>query len=465
MKKWERRQVVVVRNYLATYPLGKDGVAFGTAPASYIRLDKAHVQKVTKRVDTSGIWPKSENPENCFGVTNEADQTHGIYCKAKGPSEYKLFFDAITARISASRENAKKIHEHGKPLDLVTKQVKKPLALAVAKAGIESKEWTETLIQYHAILDEWRPVLNLHKEFVELYHEKTMDYIDWFTGVGATNTLVEEMISTEERQLTTWRDTFSNNDAIRDTVVKATEECFFREDFFPTVEIFAGYADSIDLYNKYRREVLQRTDGDTYEEQKERLGALTRFLGAFPPSSAIDLKEGYETGSIRVKSRVYEFQSQGPNRDDGAELRAQVVEDMHVLPMFSVSGFEMLTADYGTVLWNNISWVWFHPQLPFTLRFNYKRDSNVFAYHKPRSALKPGQYAVLPSFKWNGSNGLQPIVGQGAELDPAIAPNFATATCIEGAAPLPVLLTVALTKHICFVTQNAFGYGNPNGVF
>ena len=129
-----------------------------------------------------------------------------------------------------------------------------------------------------------------------------------------------------------------------------------------------------------------------------------------------------------------------------------------------------MSQDHGSVLWNKASgrsarirpasgasltsvaraqtsWVWFHPQLPFTLRFNFKRADSLFAFHGVKGDAKPGQHTVLPSWKWNGKNGLQPVLSASAQLDPEIKSQFCSVVVTAGQVPLPVLVRSQSLLH------------------
>ena len=121
-------------------------------------------------------------------------------------------------------------------------------------------------------------------------------------------------------------------------------------------------------------------------------------------------------------------------------------------------GFEIVSAtDYGAVLWNKSSWVWWHSEVPFSLRWNFKKAEGLFAYHGVKGEPKEFQHVVLPSWKWNGKNGLQPVLASNAQLAPEIKANFASVVIANGSLPLPALLLVAMMKHIRYIMFEMFG--------
>jgi len=307
---------------------------------------------------------------------------------------------------------------------------------------------------YHAALEEWRPVLKNMSKFSELFHPKTRDYIEWFIEAGGG--LSQEIATADEQQLKNWHKIFMDVETVKDKVSKATEVSFFREDFKPTLQFCQDCLTLLEQYNVYKSQVLKASAGDEFQPMQQKLEALIKFLSSFPTSGEVDMCEGFNAGALKVGNFQWVYEHMPKVAQGHVEFRAKAQPEMH--PFYTVGGFEIVSSDHGTVLWNKSSWVWFHPQVPFTLRFNYKRADSLFAWHGVKGDCKKAQHAVLPSWKWNGKNGLQPVLAASATLDPAIKSQFASVVVTDGDVPLPVMLLAAMTQHIRYITFTLLGY-------
>lgn len=70
------------------------------------------------------------------------------------------------------------------------------------------------------------------------------------------------------------------------------------------------------------------------------------------------------------------------------------------LPFFVARGYETLSERHGTVLWNNVSWVWFHNRLRFTIRYNWRFNERTFEFHVgDEGKWVPGQTCATQRWK------------------------------------------------------------------
>lgn len=435
------------------YPAIKDIGQMKTdvVPKQFLRLDKSSLQQINVREEMSGLWPKKEVVQNCFMVCRDDDPQQYVVVKCNDADEYKKWFGDLYERIPRLKKEARDLHANGKGMSEVTKLIQLPLRIETMTKPDRAKDWVRQMGDYHATYDKWHPIMKMMVHFSELFHEKTRTYMEWFSEAGSG--LARDLSQAEDAQLENWRKKFMDIEEVKEKISKATEVSFFREDFESTIVFCQGNLTILELYNDYKSRVLQQSNGNEFEAMGTKLKALIKFLQAFPSSSEVSMDEGFSKGALKVGNQLWAFERMPEGH---IEFRSQKSPEM--FPFFNVGGFEIVSESYGTVLWNKTSWVWFHPNVPFTVRYNFKKADNLFSFHGVKGEPKKGQHAVMPSWKWNGTTGLQPVLSKDSELDPAIKAQFASVVIAQGDIPLPAMLLGAMMAHIKYITFTVLGY-------
>ncbi len=452
VKEWNDRLVVVCRNYVLVYPAASDvtKIKGDTVPKQFLRLDKCSLQTISVREELSGLWPKKEVVQFCFSVTRDDDAQQSVIIKCANADEYKQWFGDLYERIPRLKKEARELHAFGKGMAEVTKLIQKPIRVETMTKPDRAKDWVAMMADYHAHYDKWQPIMKMMVHFSELLHDKTRAYMEWFSEAGGG--LARDLSTAEDAQLENWRKKFMDIEEVKEKISKATEVSFFREDFEPTVAFCQGNLTILELYNDYKSRVLHQGNGTEFDAMATKLKALIKFLQAFPSSDEVNMDEGFNKAQLKVGNQNWLFE-----RMPEGHIEFRALKTPEMFPFFNVSGFQIVSESYGTVLWNKTSWVWYHPNLPFTLRYNFKKADNLFSFHGIKGEPKKGQHAVLPSWKWNGTTGLQPVLSKEAELDPQIKPQFASVIS-QGDMPLPCMLLGAMMAHIRYITFTALGY-------
>jgi hypothetical protein len=89
-------------------------------------LDTSSVGKVTSREDLTGIWPKKESVKDCFGVTNDEDQSIAIYVRFLTPADYSRFYNDLYERIPALKQDARDLNNWSCAITDLTKEMRMP---------------------------------------------------------------------------------------------------------------------------------------------------------------------------------------------------------------------------------------------------------------------------------------------------------------------------------------------------
>lgn len=95
-------------------------------PKAFIRLDKSSVSKVTVREELSGLWPKKEQVEYCFGIVRDDDSTIAMYIKCDSPGQYSEWYNELYERIPKLKSAYRELLKFNKPLAEITKLVRNP---------------------------------------------------------------------------------------------------------------------------------------------------------------------------------------------------------------------------------------------------------------------------------------------------------------------------------------------------
>lgn len=95
---------------------------------------------------------------------------------------------------------------------------------------------------------------------------------------------------------------------------------------------------------------------------------------------------------------------------------------------------------FGTVVWNTRTWVWYHPRYPHTIRFDLDAKTGVFKFRP--SPSQSGKNEGLPYADWLWENGkLKSMGSAGGKVAPS---------CLEwkldGDVPVPAILLAGMSE-------------------
>lgn len=159
--KWEEMLVVFYRNYVMWFQGTKESLRPDDYPKGYVRLDKSRLENIRVREDVSGIWPKREEVQNCFGVFHtEVKDSFGVF-RCHSSSQYDRMYGHLGKYMSEVQRAAKDLHRFGNDLDKLVKVVKMPMRLECNVNGSRVKEWTEKMVGLRDLYKEWSPNLQV----------------------------------------------------------------------------------------------------------------------------------------------------------------------------------------------------------------------------------------------------------------------------------------------------------------
>jgi len=219
--------------------------------------------------------------------------------------------------------------------------------------------------------------------------------------------------------------------------LKATlEDNFFIEDMKKLISDTEQFLKLINIYN----EAKKAFNGDTtvyFAEEKKALENITALCQRVPSSKEINFEQ-YEGGSARTQQLLWVYDKFGAvlkNENISASIVEPVSWDCKEPHVLKNQG-------YGFIIWNNKNWVWTHPKVPYTIRYDYEVQRSVFQQVMP--AKDPtGKKKMPPSLSdWQIKEaGIQAVTVGKKETPPAVPPDvFWT---IKGKIPPPIALLVA----------------------
>jgi len=285
--------------------------------------------------------------------------------------------------------------------------------------------------------------------FVQYYNANTKEYLNWVTAVGKISTNdggAEKYIKAHEaRQIDQFRLRFE--DACK-KVEEAFEQRFFKDDLEKIIKLGEDGVGWLDAIEKYYDAVHSIKYMETEDKIKRTtLSFYLTFFSKLPntrdlpinifakgPCGIMSIEKDCQKWRWDVEPKV--------NPTDPEKWKLECTSHKN-LPFWIISNsFEIRSAYYGAVLWNRVTWVWFHPRIRFVIRYHWKSKEKTFAFYTPKGEMKKGQ-CILPDFKFDPANG---------SINMIPTPGAKTENLVQwkayGPFPVPLLLTLALQNHL-----------------
>jgi len=197
-------------------------------------------------------------------------------------------------------------------------------------------------------------------------------YIKWFTN--KTTGVWEQLNSSQDGVLTNWKEAILKSiETFRDSL----ENNFFIEDLKKPMTDAEQFKKLITIYNEAKKTFL----GDEQIYFTEELQKLNNQLAIFQkmPSSKDINFDKYEGGSIRTEQLMWvydKFSHVLKNENVSAQIIEPITWDCN-------EPFLLKNQVYGFIIWNNKSWVWTHPKIPFIIRYDWEQTRTVFQQMMP----------------------------------------------------------------------------------
>jgi len=278
--------------------------------------------------------------------------------------------------------------------------------------------------------------------FLEYYNGPNRAYIDWFIGGEGPRNL---MVNSEEQVLKHWRDTIER--VSRDVAPYACDVRFFREDLEETVRQCEGAANMVDALNNFCREFHMDVNfHESYLDEKQKLKKWATYYKDYPSLKTIDYTS-YKGGSILGGQSQWTFELKGPT------LCLKCITGEMTQP-FNCQGPEFISFAYGNVLWNERSWVWFHAQTSFIIRFDWNKDRKMFVFvpnKQNESSAKKSPRAPNPDIQYADWIVEGPKLRNVAAAGKVTSPNPVWE--IQGSVPVPAALLAAMSVPILDVLK------------
>jgi hypothetical protein len=246
-------------------------------------------------------------------------------------------------------------------------------------------EWIDTMKRCRPEYERLMPQL-LKSRFMLDTYVNTQDpvaFLDWFFGDPRTGAggVKQEMDESEASVLAFLEKAILRHES---AIESALEQRYFKEDVEKVLRVARIVLTFVHAYHRYHEEVLNSPQRRFLRQQQALTAAIAQFE-RLPYSSALQrLMFDDQTGTVERDGERWGFSREGrlSSPDRGF--------------FFLFNGFNLSTEEdvAGGALWNTLHWVWFHPQLPFFIRYDYDRNTNTFNFHVPKR-LQPGEVYVF----------------------------------------------------------------------
>jgi len=302
----------------------------------------------------------------------------------------------------------------------------------------EADEWFKDMSMYK---EEYRKISNfmnssiLWAETMTINEDQTR-YIKWFTN--KTTGVWEQVNSSEEAVLTSWKEAITK---CPESLNDALENNFFLEDMKKPISDAEQFKKLITLYNEAKKAF--KADTTLYfQEELKRLNLQIAMYNKMPSPKDVSFDK-FEGGSLRTQQQMWVYDKFGAvlkNENISAQIIEPVVWDCKESHLLK-------NQTYGYVIWNNKSWVWTHPKIPYTIRYDFETQRSVFQQIMP--AKDPtGKKKTPPSLSdWQiKEGGIQAVTVGKKETPPAVPADVFWQT--KGNLPTPIILLVAIFQVI-----------------
>jgi len=302
----------------------------------------------------------------------------------------------------------------------------------------EAEEWLKDMIMYKAEYKKVSSFLNSSALWAETMavNEDQTRYVKWFTN--KSNGVWEQLNSSEETVLTSWKEAITKcGDSLRDSL----ENNFFLEDMKKPISDAEQFKKLITCYNEAKK-AFKGDETVYFAEELKKLNSQIAIFSKMPSPRDVSFDK-YEGGSVRTQQLMWVYDKFGAvlkNENISAQIMEPVVWDCkepHILK----------SQAYGFIIWNNKSWVWTHPKISFTIRYDFEQQRNVFQQIMP-SKDPSGKKPLPPSLSdWQiKESGIQAVTVGKKDVPPAVPADVFWQ--IKGNLPPPIILLVASFQAI-----------------
>jgi len=303
------------------------------------------------------------------------------------------------------------------------------------------------LRKYREEFKKWIPFVNSLSCFAEFQSGRTKGYISWF--LNKTKGVFEQLNNSEDSVLDNWKEQFTKAPQKMEELM---DTMFYMDDLQREVERFEKVFELIQIYNEVKRE-FHFDENIYFQDEGEVIDAWLTKLRTFPYARDVSMSE-YTGGTITGEEDSWVYSRE--------EMSVKWINRVGETVEFSCKDHEFTFIDpiYGSVAWNNRSWLWTHPRCPCLIRFDYYPSKGVFKQKFPK--IKPnikglGQVIDAPPLSdWQMAGGIMRAVTVGQRTpEPEVPP--VTEFSIEGNIPPPAALLAAIFYKIRDIMQELLG--------
>jgi len=289
-----------------------------------------------------------------------------------------------------------------------------------------AEKWIKDMVVWKAEVNKWADFVYQVQNFAEFYNGTIKSYIDWYSGLSGVDA---QMRNTEEEIIFKWREAIETQE---EHINKSLDVKYFREDFEKAIDNLKRCVEYIKYYNQFKREYRRDDTGDEYINKIPIFQQFITRLEKFPKTSEVNF-EGFTEGII------------GGATTDGDKVAWRFKESTlkcetneFVNHWDCSAAWQLTSAHYGVVVWNNTTWVWFLPShTKIKIRYDWDAASSTFIW-------KSNPDPKAPRFtNWYYSNNIVKSVGAATK-----PPKCLGWKVLRGALPPPVALLVAVYQDI-----------------
>ncbi|EFA80273.1 cytosolic regulator of adenylyl cyclase [Heterostelium album PN500] len=452
------RYFILHRNYIAYYKPGKmDGRPDDTQePQGYINLGECILEETKSLFKTQPLT---------FQIASKNGRNYII--RGKDERSIEQFLLLIRPRIqSLTTMTIASLGNVDQSLNTIMNLLPRPMKLPDRVKPDVSTKWIVEMTEYYNAYWTWEPYLMKVEQFSELCYGGIKSYVDWFVSSDGPRL---SMIRCEELVLDNWID------YIKKTALEITtyqDSRFFREDFDDITKHIRNMVILVDSYNLYMHKVHHSVKHvDKFLEEKQLFEQHLDIFSKMPSRHSINFNN-----IDGLPGKIYPAENSESNNNDDDEICWSFVRNtlIHCDSSDSLSDSKLGSSGeidewrfsegcfqhkhYGSVVWNNKSWIWTHPKTDYRIKFDWDNINQSFVYFQPvitsitisstnstpnklSITKKPHPDTVYADWKYS-SNALTAVV-VGNKAEPKIR-SFQ----IQGNVPVPAVLIAAMFSHI-----------------
>jgi len=251
------------------------------------------------------------------------------------------------------------------------------------------------------------------------------------------------MNDSEDSVLRYWADRIKK---VPQEMLDATESMFYLEDLQSVISEGEKAIKMIECSYRFQDEVHgQRTVN--FENEKQQITTIMQKLKTYPNSQDISMS-AFGDGGMIAEEENWKY-----TKGDFTVRRSKVVTDPDMIE-FSCKDHpcQFVNNVYGVVLWNNKSWVWTHPKIPFIIRYDWYPTKGVFKQYLNPEA-KGRKAPVISDWQWSGGSMKAVTIGN---RNPTPEVPEIPEWKVVGNLPPPIVLLVASFRVIQPIVQTLF---------